>query len=105
VARSASLAKIAARQLGPLKGGRAIAFMWQWLIWRERRDVEPRTITEAIEAYAAYWGESESTVWSHLQRFREAFPGEETPDRLLDQVADQIDARRGVRGLGAAVTA
>lgn len=105
MAKRPSLMKLAARRLGPLKGGRAIAFMWQWLIWRESRDVEPRTLSEAIVAYADFWGESERNVWDHLRRFREAFPGEQTPDRLLDQVSDQIDQRRGVRGLGQAVAA
>jgi hypothetical protein len=92
--------KIAAMRQGPIKGGRTIAFMLQWAIWRESTGQVPRTITEDVQAYADWWRDSERTAWRDVARFREAFPGELTPDRILDLVADQLDRREGVRGLG-----
>lgn len=91
------LAEVVRRRLGVLKGGRVLAFMVQWdLVARELG----RDPTQA--EYAAWWGESERSVRNHLGRFRECFPGERTPGRLMGQLRGAWDERRGVRGLGAA---
>jgi hypothetical protein len=103
LARAPSLAKLAARRVGPVKGGRAIAFMWQWALWRETTGAPPASITQDVTDYADWWRESERTVWRHLELYREAFPGEQTPDRILDLVLAQIDRSAGVRGLGRVV--
>jgi len=42
-----------------------------------------------LEEYADWWRESRSTVFRLQARFREAFPGETTPQRLVDAMKQQ----------------
>jgi hypothetical protein len=90
-------------QLGMLKGARVLAFMVSWETARSALGDEwPATGVEAqVRAAAAWWREAERTTWYQLARFRECFPGEETPSRLMDELAAEWDRSRGVRGLGA----
>lgn len=55
-----------------------------------------------ITEYARWWKEPEATAYRHQALFREAFPGEQTPARLLALVASQWDQRQGLAGLGEA---
>jgi hypothetical protein len=53
-----------------------------------------------LAEYADWWRESHGASYRTQANFREAFPGETTPDRLLDLAAAQWDARTGLSGLG-----
>lgn len=97
MAEGVALYEVVRRRLGVLKGGRVLAFMVQWDVVVQELGREP-TVVE----YADWWGESERNVYYHLARFRECFPEERTPGRLMGQLRGDWDERRGVRGLGAA---
>lgn len=64
-----------------------------------RREMFAESLTP--EQYAEWWKDSRATAYRQQANFREAFPGESTPDRLLDIAAAQWDERTGVAGLGA----
>jgi len=89
-----TLAAAAASRVGTLSAGRVIGFMVSWSICRDALGHSP-----SIEEYTEFWGEHERTVYRHQARFREAFPGEDTPDRLLDAAAAAWDRRQGVAAL------
>jgi hypothetical protein len=89
---------VAAQQrVGLRRAFRALTFMAAWDT--ARRSLRHETLT--LAEYAEWWRESEATAYRHQALFREAFPGEKTPDRLLDVAAVQWDERTGVAGLGA----
>jgi hypothetical protein len=56
-----------------------------------------------IEEYAAWWKEANGTAYRHQALFRQAFPGETTPARLLGLADASWDQRKGIVGLGAFV--
>lgn len=90
---------IAQRRIGLRKAIRVLGFMAEWDHARSkmRRD----TIT--VEEYRAWWKESQRTAYRRQEEFRAAFPGEKTPDRLLDVAAHQWAERDGLAGLGRVV--
>lgn len=59
------------------KGAQAVAFLWTWA-YTTRKLGRPPTRAE----HAAEWKQSEREVYRDLALFRQAFPGEESPDRL-----------------------
>jgi hypothetical protein len=91
------LLTIAARQIGLRRAFRVLTFMAAWD--RARRALDKRPIT--LEEYRAWWRENERTAYREQALFREAFPSETTPDRLLDLAYEQWIERQGVPGLGA----
>lgn len=98
-----SLIEYAAARVGQVRAARVIAFMVQWNT--ARIDLGDEWPTEGIEAearaYADWWRLSERTAWRELARFREVFPDEPTPTRLLHLLRAE-QRRRGVAGLGSA---
>jgi hypothetical protein len=72
----------AAENVGKLQAYRAVAFVVCWAIVEERLRHPP-----TLEEYAEWWGESLRTVFREQERFRRAFPGETTPQRLVDNLA------------------
>jgi hypothetical protein len=74
-----TLQQLAARHVGKVKGARVVAFIVMWAIAEDALDHPP-----TLEEYAEWWHESRSTVFREQARFREAFPGETTPQRLVD---------------------
>lgn len=46
-----------------------------------------------IEEYGDWWKQSRSTSYREQALFRQAFPSEETPDRLLDATAQAWASR------------
>jgi hypothetical protein len=90
------LLTIAARAVGLRRAFRVLTFMAAWD--RARRALDKRPIT--LEDYHSWWRENERTAYREQALFREAFPGEVTPDRLLDLAYEQWIERQGVQGLG-----
>jgi hypothetical protein len=74
-----TLQQLAARNVGQIKGARVVAFVVMWAIAEDALGHSP-----TLEEYAEWWHESRSTVFREQARFREAFPGETTPQRLVD---------------------
>jgi hypothetical protein len=95
--QGAPLLVVAQKRVGLRKAFTVLTFMVAWD--HARRAMRRETLT--LEQYADWWKESRATAYRHQARFREAFPGESTPDRLLDVAAVQWDERTGVAGLGA----
>lgn len=73
---------IAVKRAGTRQGIRAVTFMACWQIVAEDLGHEP-----TIEEYADWWRDSLRTAYRAQAAFREAFPGETTPRRLLDASA------------------
>jgi hypothetical protein len=90
------LLTIAGRNVGLRQAFQALTFMAAWD--RARKALLRENLT--LEDYADWWKVNRRTAFREQARFREAFPGETTPDRLLDLAEGQWVERRGVRGLG-----
>jgi|SRR5215216_1110212 hypothetical protein len=91
-----SLQQLAASNVGQIAGAKVVAFIVQWGIACEALG-HPLT----LEEYADWWHASRSTVFREQARFREAFPGETTPQRLVDllkQEEGETWFKRGVSG-------
>lgn len=91
-----TLLEVTIGRLGPLKGARVLAFMIAW-------DTTAQAVGHAptLAEHAEYWHESERTGYRDLARFRECFPHERDPTRIMAVARAQFDQTRGVRGLGA----
>jgi hypothetical protein len=93
---------IARRRVGLVRAGQVLSAMIAWEVAREALGDEwPDGIEAQVQAYSAWWRQSERTGWRELSRFRAAFPGESTPTRIMGLSRDAWDERRGVAGLGA----
>lgn len=92
-----SLAQIAIGKKGVIKGSRVLAFILCWGIAEEALGHPP-----TVEEYADWWKESRSTAFREQARFRECFPQETTPQRIVDLLqAQRVDWKtKGVNGLG-----
>lgn len=93
------LLTIAARQLGMRRAFRVLTFMAAWD--RARKAMRRERIT--LQEYAEWWRETERTAYRDQALFRQAFPGEDTPDHLLDLAEGQWVERHGIKGLGAVI--
>src|SRR5579875_2698198 len=91
------LLTIAGRNVGLRKAFQALTFMAAWD--RARQALRRETLT--LDEYADWWKVSRATAHREQSRFREAFPGELTPEHLLDLAEGQWVERQGVKGLGA----
>jgi hypothetical protein len=91
------LLKVASDRVGMRTAFMVLSFMAAWDVAQERLRKRPIT----LEEYADYWRVTRATAFREQKRFRDAFPGETTPERLLDVAAAQWDNRTGVKGLGA----
>ena len=101
--RRVTLLQLATDRVGTVRGAKVLAFMIVWEMAREAVGSEwPEGIGAQVRVYSEWWRQDVRTGWRELARFREAFPGESTPTRLM-QAAKRArwDERRGVRGLGA----
>lgn len=90
------LLTIAARAVGLRRAVRVLTFMAAWD--RARRATRKQSLT--LQEYAEWWRETERTAYREQALFREAFPGELTPDHLLDLAEGQWVERHGLKGLG-----
>jgi hypothetical protein len=91
-----TLQQLAAVRVGQIAGARVVAFIVQWAI-----AVEAVGHSLTLEEYADWWHASRSTVFREQARFREAFPDETTPQRLVDLLGQEEGEtwfKRGVSG-------
>ena len=79
--KTKTLVKYAAAHVGALQAYRTVAYVVCWAIAEERLGHPP-----TLEEYAEWWGESLRTVFREQERFRNAFPGETTPQRLVNHL-------------------
>jgi Zn-dependent peptidase ImmA (M78 family) len=75
---------------------KTLAFMAAWDVAREKM----RRDAISLQEYAEYWNVSRSASFREQATFREAFPDEDTPERLLNLAQQQWDVRAGAAGLG-----
>jgi hypothetical protein len=80
--KTKTLVQYAAKNVGTLQAYRAMTFVVAWAIVQESLGHPP-----TLEDYAEWWGETLRTAFREQERFRKAFPGETTPQRLVDQLA------------------
>jgi hypothetical protein len=92
----ASLLQIARARVGVRRAYRVVTFMVCWNMARADLGVDEL----ALDDYAEWWRVPERTAYREQALFREAFPGEVTPDRLLDAALAAWDGRGGVPELG-----
>jgi hypothetical protein len=93
------LLTVAARQVGMRRAFRVLTFMAAWD--RARKAMRRESLT--LDEYAEWWKVTRRTSYHEQALFREAFPAESTPDRLLDLAEGQWVERQGITGLGAVV--
>jgi hypothetical protein len=91
-----TLQQAAAKNVGQVKGAKVVAFIVMWGIAEEALGHPP-----TLEEYATWWRESRSTVFRLQARFRDAFPGESTPQRLVDALREQEGPNWFKRGVSA----
>lgn len=92
-----TIAELCVARAGILKGARVQAFIASWTIASQSMG---KPIT--LEEYADWWKESRATAYRHQARFREVFPGLETPQPIANvAIARGREwADRGVDGIG-----
>ncbi len=86
-----TLLELAVARVGLRRGMRAIAFMSAWGVARNALGHPPGEgagATAAVEEYAAWWRQPLRSAWREWGCFHDAFPDEDTPDRLLDLAAE-----------------
>jgi hypothetical protein len=86
----------ARKRVGLRRAVQVFTFMAAWDHARRAMRHESLTLAE----YADWWKVARTTAFREQSRFREVFPAETTPDRLLDLAATAWDERTGVQGLG-----
>jgi hypothetical protein len=96
---------VAQANAGIRKGARACVVLMSWQIAERslgRPLGEGKGTAAAVLEFTEWWSQHERTTWRDLAAFREAFPGEDTPARLVQLLRErQAATRRGVKGLGA----
>ena len=90
-----TLLEVAMARVGIRRGAKVLAFMIAWNLVRSELGREPD-----IEEYAEWWRTSIRTAYREQAMFRDAFPGETNPARLMDAAQGAWDEKKGVRGLG-----
>lgn len=91
-----TLQQLAAANVGQIAGAKVVAFIVQWAIAQEALG-HPLTLDE----YGDWWNASRSTVFREQARFREAFPSETTPQRLVDLLGREEGSTWFKRGVAA----
>ncbi len=81
-ARPLTLLEYAHRRVGLRNSMRVMTYMVSWQIAREDLGYEP-----TAEQYGQWWKESPATAYREQALFRQAFPNESNPARLLDLTA------------------
>jgi hypothetical protein len=82
--KTKTLVQHASENVGKLQAYRAVTFVVCWAITQEGLRHPP-----TLEEYAEWWGETLRTAFREQERFRKAFPGERTPQRLVDVYSAQ----------------
>jgi hypothetical protein len=74
-----TLQQLASARIGQIAGAKVVAFIVQWAVTEEALGHAP-----TLDEFADWWHASRSTAFREQARFREAFPAETTPQRLID---------------------
>ena len=92
-----TLLQLAVANGGLIKGYRAVGFILCWAIAEEMISHPP-----TLDEYREWWKESRATAFREQAIFRECFPGETTPQRIVDAIKVRRDEWRegGVKALG-----
>jgi hypothetical protein len=93
--RPRSVLDLVVGRVGARRGYRVGTFLVSWSIVYQALGRAP-----SIEEYGDWWKLSRSTAFREQALFREAFPGEHDPERVVVAMLDAWDSRQGVRGLG-----
>jgi hypothetical protein len=86
--------EVCVARAGVMKGARVQAFISCWVIASQRLG-RPITLAD----YADYWKENERTAYREQARFREVFPGMETPQPIADSVIRELGDQAADVGL------
>jgi hypothetical protein len=88
-----TLMGVAVANVGAIKAGRVLAYIAQWTIASGGGD---RSLT--VEQYAEKWLLSPRQAYRQQDLFRQAFPGEATPDRIVQAAGVLVRERATGRG-------
>lgn len=103
--RPVTLLEYLYREMGYRKGTRVAAFIVAWGIYADTLDESVSVPGERrrregkrshMDGYISYWKMSRATAYRELAMFREAFPGDEYPDRVWALVTDAVGSRRSL---------
>src|SRR3954451_6969952 len=75
------------KRVGFMEGSRVLTFMMQWADAMKANDWQPIR----VEDYAHHWRYSAAKGFRDQQKFRKAFPGEDTPTRLVLEAKSQLE--------------
>jgi hypothetical protein len=89
-----TLIQIAQENVGTRQSIRAYRFVVTWWMFLDVLGRPPAN----IEEYARLTGVSIATAYRELKVFREAYPGHETPDDLLEDIPKAIRDRMRLAG-------
>lgn len=97
--RQQTLAEFLVKKVGLRKAVGVCSFVVAWGIYTERVQ-GPHT----LDAYSAYWGQSNATTYRERDTFRICFPEDKVPDRVWALVRSVYDAKldQAKRDTGAA---
>jgi hypothetical protein len=84
------LLEVAIANAGMRKGMRATQFALEWAIVVADQGQLPEGVTAQLRTYVDWWGENERSAWRHLDEFRQAFPGLDTPAELAAELAPRF---------------
>lgn len=90
--RRMTLAETLVRKVGLRKATSVAAFIVAWGIYSEKEDA-PHT----MDAYSAFWGQSNATTYRERDLFRICFPEDKLPDRVWGLIRSVYDARIDVK--------
>jgi hypothetical protein len=79
MARRKTLFELMVKRVGIRKTRKVMGFMVAWAIVEQSVGAEP-----SIEEYAAWWKQSAATTFREQALFRECFPEETSPSRLMN---------------------
>lgn len=86
--RTMSLLEVCVRNGGIRKGAKAAEVIVAWAIAEQKlgrrlgEGIRREGVSAAVCDYAKYWKMAERTAWRDLERFREVFPDDESPEHL-----------------------
>jgi hypothetical protein len=84
-----ALVAVMTRNVGFVKAMKVLTFVAAWGIATESLGHPP----VSVEEYADWWKESYPTAYREQKLFREALPGETTPERIWTQARRHVQAQ------------
>lgn len=109
MSREVTIMDVCVSRLGIIKGSRCISDLGAWaFVMSVAGDDWPEgdargVLTERVRLFADAFGYSERTAWRRVHAFRECFPGEADPTRMVRELGIQAptkDDPRAFMGIG-----